>query len=99
MIDRVQLVRRCLVLRARTLEVRVEPVDLCENALRLRTLRVDRRVAGRHACYDTSRSESDDDYQRLSLMSVDKGLPPLAATGAPGGAGTSQVPEASRGIG
>ena len=98
-IDRMQLLRRGDQARACTLQARVEPVDLGEDGLRLCALLVDRGVAGGHACRDTCRSESDDQHQRLSLMKLNNGLPPLLPTGAPEGAGTSQVQEASRGSG
>jgi hypothetical protein len=95
--DLVQPVRGCDEPRSRTLEIPVEPVDLREDVLRLRLLRIDRGVTGGNAGYDESRSESDEENRGLSLMQLNKELrlPPRA----PAVTGTSQVEEASRGSG
>ena len=98
-LDLAQPRRRRLVPVTRALETCVELLDLRGDALRFGPLAVDRRVACCRAGRDGCRSESRNENRRLSLTNSDDALQTSFAAGAPGGAGKSQVPQASRGIG
>jgi hypothetical protein len=83
-LDLTELHRRHLVAVARALEIRVELLDLSGDALRLRALRADGRVAHGRAGREKSRSRSEHERRRQSLQSPMHELRPSLATGAPG---------------
>ncbi len=99
LLDHAQLGVRRVQGALRALKARVEPRDLVHDLLRLSLLRADGGVAGRGAGRGESRDDNEEEHRRLSLQNPNHGLPRLACDRRTGGAGTSQVRQATRGIG